>query len=331
MSIIVFVYNIARKLRIASKARITYVAVAVILVLVFGALAFSLTEHRSLGESMYWAFITMTTIGYGDIYPTTTAGRAVAVIVAVSGIASFTAMVSLIADYIITRTSKKLRGELPVKEKKHIVIAGWGESAKAVLNELRANMPEATIVLVNEDGPIIQEDNVRSIRGDPSDEEALLKASLKTASHLIVCTGDDSKNLLTVLRARTINPNLRIVAEAYRGRNISLLRQAGADSVVLTGELGGMLLASAVFEPGVPDFIIDVASSVEGYADLVERPADRYAGLEFREALLKAKEEENAIIVAVKRDNRLLINPPSSLRLRGDDALLVIVTNKREA
>ncbi len=330
MSVIVAIFNVARRLRLIKRSRLTYVLAAVAGVLVLGALLFSITEDRGLGESLYWAFITMTTIGYGDVYPTTPAGRAVAVFVAVSGIASFTAMISLIADYIITRTSKKMRGELPVKKKSHIIIAGWGESARAVLNELKANLPDTSIVLVNEEGPVIQEDNVSTVRGDPSEEEALEKASIRTASHLVVCTGDDSKNLLTVLRARALNKNIHVVAEATRSKNVEILRQAGADHVVLTGELGGMLLASAVFEPSVPDFLIDVASTVEGYADLVEVEASRYVGLRFIDALRRAKEEEGILIVAVRRGGRLLINPPSDLEIVEGDRLLMLKTEPEE-
>jgi voltage-gated potassium channel len=330
LSIIVAVFNIARKLRLVVRTRLTYVVIAVASVLILGALLFSVTEHRGIWESFYWAFITMTTIGYGDIYPATAAGRIVAVFVAVSGIASFTAMVSLIADYIITRTSKKMRGELPVKKRGHIIIAGCGESARSVLGELKANLPGTDIVLVDEEGPVIQEGHISTVRGDPSDEEALKKASIDTASHIIVCTGDDSKNLLTVLRARMLNKRARIVAEAQHSGNVGLLRQAGADSVVLTGGLGGMLLASAIFEPSVPDFLIDVASTVVGEADLIEREAGSYAGMRYGEALVKAKEEENSLIVALRREGRLIINPPADLVIREDDRLLLLVTGKEE-
>ena len=299
---------------------------AVILVLLLGAFSFSIVEGRGFYESLYWAFITMTTIGYGDIYPTTNTGRFLAGVVAVSGIASFTAMVSLVADYIITRTTKRLRGEIPVKKRGHIVIAGWSEAAKAALRELKANLPDTDIVLVKNEEPVIQEGNVRTVKGDPSEEEVLRKASVDKATHVIVCSGDDSKNLLITLKIRMLNPKAKIIAEASQSSNIELLKQAGADVVVLSDELGGMLLASAVFEPSVPELLVDIASTTKGKADIVEEDAGEYAGLAFGEALLKAKEKEDAMIIAVRRGSNLFINPPKEFAIKERDVLLMLKT-----
>ncbi len=322
-------YYMLRKVFKYTKSKVFIAGAGLLVVILISGFSFSYFEGRPLRESFYWTFITITTIGYGDIYPQTEAGRMVAIATALTGIAFFTVFVGLIADYVMIRATRRARGELPVKARGHVVILGWDEAAETLLSELRAKAPDRRIVLLNREGPLITEGEISTVRGDPTKAEDLRRASLESASHVIVTTGDDSRTILAVLHARRLNPNATIIAEALRDENMELIKQAGADTVVLTSSLGGMLLASAVTEPAIPKFIEDLAGATTGVVDVVERPASRYAGLRFSEALLKAKMEEDALILAIIKDGKLVANPPGDYLIDEEDRLLILVRSRR--
>jgi len=326
-SLLIFVlYRVIRRLLRRFVGRVAIILAAFVLVLFVSGAVFSCVEGRGVWDGIYWAFVTATTIGYGDVYPRTWLGRVVAVFTASMGIALFTALVGVVADQFAARAARAERGELPVREKGHVVVMGWTRYTERLVEELRVNLPEKRIVLLNMEGPVIRSDNIVTVRGDPARSRDQLRVSVDRAWAIVVSTGDDSKTILAVLHARRLNPNALIVAEAVERENIEPIRQAGADRVVYTGGLTGDLLASAVFEPSVPRLIIDLASSVEGIADLVEEPAGRYAGMRFLDALLEAKRSEDKLLIAVvKPDGSILASPPPDYQIEGDDKLIVLI------
>jgi len=92
--------------------------------------------------------------------------------------------------------------------------------------------------------------------------------------------------------------------------NADILRQAGADHIVPVA-IAAMLAASFIFEPSVPQVLIDLASSVMGVADVVEEDTSQYVGKPFGDVLLEAKRKHDKIPIAVYSvEEGLLVNPP---------------------
>ncbi len=293
----------------------TIILTFVIMTIIY-TFAFQVLEGKDILTSLYWTVITMATIGYGDITPQTTAGKVLAMMIAISGIAIYTAFASVIVDYITERNIKRIQGLLAVNEKDHIVIIGWNEATKEALRELKANVDYEAIVV--SDKPIEH----RCVVGDFTDEDVLKKAGVDKAKFVIVSTGDDSKTILTTLIVKKLNPNAFIIAEALRAENVELLKFAGAKSVVLSEGFAGRLLASAVFEESVVRFFEEVSTSAYG-EDVFEVPSNDFVGLNVLEAMVKLKRELNCILVGIVRDT-VLINPKSDEIIREGDRLLVI-------
>ncbi|MFH8799801.1 potassium channel family protein [Streptomyces sp. NPDC017936] len=105
---------VGQRARMASQIRVTtYVAGAVVGLLMFGSLAVLSVERdspdgniRTLGDALWWAFTTMTTVGYGDHAPTTGMGRIIAVGLMLSGIALLGVVTANIAAWFIERFEK---------------------------------------------------------------------------------------------------------------------------------------------------------------------------------------------------------------------------------
>ncbi|WP_407925103.1 potassium channel family protein [Bifidobacterium choloepi] len=99
----------------AVRGKITlYAAVMICLVLYVGALAEYSVEHNAPGAritnfptAMWWAFVTVTTVGYGDIYPVTSMGRLIAIILMLTGIALIGIVTAMIASWIIDQVNRE--------------------------------------------------------------------------------------------------------------------------------------------------------------------------------------------------------------------------------
>ncbi len=309
------------------------------IVLVIGASLFYIVEKDaqeqvlgrqfSFWEALYWAFITATTIGYGDISPQTDAGRAVAIAVAVGGIASFTALIGLIANSLVEHTTRRLLGIGRVKMENHIVIIGWSKIVDKLIDEIRANKPDAKIVVVDSDVPPEVTEKAEIVKGDPLTKATLLKANIDKASYIVVSPKDEAHSVLLVLNARRLNRNARIIAMAFDEDTAELLQNAGAD-YVLPSVITASLMASFIHEPLVPQVIIDLASTTTGYVDIVELEPTGYVGLKYMDALVKAKKEDNMIIIALKKGDRVIINPAPETVIGRTDKLLAIKTNTEE-
>lgn len=313
--------------RILQKVSLGIILGIAALVLILGAVAFSKVEHVDIFTAMYWSIITMATIGYGDVVPRTSFGRILAIVMAVVGISSFTSLITVITNRIITFATMRVQGMASLKRKNHVVIVGWGEAAREAVRELSSNLPELDIVVVARERPQT-DDRVDFVRGEPTDEDALRRASVDKAKYVIVCPGNDADTITSILHIRAMNKTGKIIAEALRDSSIPLLRQAGADIVVPTRSLGGRLLASAVFEPGVAMFIEDVSSSALGTADLVEVCAEEYSGRSVGEVLLELKRSRNALLLAIRRGDKVIVNPPLDHTLLSEDRLILLAPKK---
>ncbi len=324
----VWLRRLARRIRSIARRYLLFdiLVIAVTVWIVSGTL-FSLVEHLSLFNGLYWALVTMTTVGYGDIVPHTAAGKIIAMLTITAGIAVYTATISVIAGSIVEAAEKRRQGYIRYRGVRHIVVVGWTPASEAAIRELRSRGYTGDIVLVTEKpSTVIREadiEGVTLVRGDPTRRETLLRANVPKANMVIVSTNDDASTALVVLSVRGLNTHARIVAESLHPENVGLMHKAGADIVVPTRDLGGRMLATSLIEPGAAMFIETISRAEERPVELHEIPAAPWAGRSYLEALL-ALREKNLTPVAVRRRGTLIPNPPNDFTLEDDDILVVL-------
>jgi len=278
-------------------------------------------EELTFTRALYWSIITMATVGYGDVVPKTGPGMAVAVVDAILGIASYSLLVSLIAEQLLSSTMKKAWGLAWLKNR-DIVVIGDSEECIEAIDEIKKNIPHAKISWVTDKQPNITID-VDYVVGSLIDTETLRRGGVDKAKHVIVCPRDDSIGVHIALLARKLNPNARIIPLARTYKTAEVLEAAGFQYVVPT-TITARILASMVFEKDVALLLSDL-TTIKGVGDLVEKPASGYVGLTMEEALLKAKREEDVIIVGVaKPSGEIIVNPPLDYRISSEDKLLVV-------
>lgn len=233
-------------------------------------------------DALWWALVTVTTTGYGDIVPKTFEGRFLGAFTLFAGMGLFSVLTALIASAFVTESLKEARGLEAVKTKGHVIIAGWNWGAERVIEGV-ADLygPSAVpIVLVNQ----LPEESVneilykyrdleiRFVRGDFTQETVLERANIKGAVAAIVLADTtssttaraDERTVLACLAMKHINPDVRVTGELLEANDASHLKQANADEIVLSGEFNSFLLAASTATPGISQAVRALMSTDSG-------------------------------------------------------------------
>jgi voltage-gated potassium channel len=267
--------SISTFVEVLYRERVFILLLAVALLVMAGALGFSLTErhhgpwYARFGLGVWWAIVTLTTVGYGDVVPHTALGRLVGVGVMLGGVLALSLVTATVASVFIARKFRLERGLEPLKTTKHILILGWHYEAEDFLTQLLRRLPaDMPVVLVNQLPPEQLENlkgkyagqDLNYVWGDYSREEVLQKANVAEASRAIILAdrpaGEtaaqvDQRTLLTALTLKSLNPKIRVLAELLGPENRAYLERAGAEEVLIRGQYDSSLMAGAIAAPGL--------------------------------------------------------------------------------
>jgi voltage-gated potassium channel len=178
----------------------------------------------------------------------------------------------------------QMRGLHRARMKQHAIIVGYDESTEELVRQLRDRDLEAIVVDKDLDAAALHQKGIEAIAGDPHAAETLERAGVRTANALVLPTLGDETAVMVALKAKELNPNVRIVATCARREDFDIMQRAKIDVVVPMSRLLGEVLAEAVNESKVVDFLLDVFER-EGGLDLneirVERPTT-VGGLDLR-------------------------------------------------
>ena len=205
----------------------------------------------------------------------------------------------------------------------HEIVCGYGRMGRAVVDELRRAGRDVVVVEQSVDRVReLQESRVPVVSGDGTSEAALLSANVARARGLVSTLNDDAHNVYTVLTARSLNPELFIVARATEGGAERRLLRAGADRVVNPYHLGGTRIAHLMVKPAIINFF---DASLEG-ADLqLDQTSIGKDSPLINRTLAEAdvREKWGLAVVAVQRNKSVVPSPPPDFRVEADDVLVV--------
>lgn len=249
-------------------ARIFRAVFLQLLVLGFGTFGFHFGTHQEydLLTCLYITFITLTTVGFGEIIPVQGNPQLMifTIVLIILGMGSVTYFVGTVTSFV-------LDGELRIFIQKHrmqakidrlsnhYIVAGLGLTGKYVLPDLAASGDP--IVVIDQDIEHVEGQllafriDAPWICGDATDDEVLRSAGIERAKAVIFSLGSDRDNLFAVVTARRINPKITIVTRGEDPRAEAKLLAAGASQVVYTNVLGGQRMATYAVQPHVADFL----------------------------------------------------------------------------
>jgi len=210
-------------------------------------------------DALYMTFITVATIGYGEViaFSNVYAGRLFTMAVGFFGIGGtwylFSTFTAFVLETNLNQAYRRRRMEKQIARMSgHYIVCGIGRVGSYVADELIKT--ERPFVVIDADPqrlPLHQErtSHATMLLGDASDDDMLQKAGILRAAGIFAVTGDDSKNLVVSLSAKQLNPAIRVVARVHDRHNVEKTRRAGADEIVSPDFTGGLRIASAMLRP----------------------------------------------------------------------------------
>jgi voltage-gated potassium channel len=309
---------------------------------------------NSLGDGLWWALVTITTVGFGDITPVTTVGRVIGGTMMVGGLFTLALFAGIVGHSL-------LHAVLSIREEQfrmsgyvnHIVVCGYEMGSGMLLDVLGSeiNLEEQRVVLF---GPYERPRELAPefmwVQGDPTKESELDKARVTHASTVIV-TGSrrvkpqqaDATSILTVFTIRsalTKNPAtkerkkpVRIIAEVLDSENVQHARAAGSDEVVETRRVGYSLLAHTVVYPGVADATSRLV--FDGHQNLYvgQVPKDVRAPTTFDELSREIRASTGCLVIGFRdpETGEEQVNPAGDQRVGAGVELLYLAPEPRLA
>jgi voltage-gated potassium channel len=284
-------------------------------------------------DSFYMTFITVATIGYGEVVDLThhPMGRLFTVAIAVVGIAAmsylFSTFVALLLESDLNAAFRKRQMERQIAQLRgHYIICGIGRVGSNVANELRGTNRE--FVVVERERPALdfwleREPNTPYIHDDAASDEALKLAGLAHAAGVFAVTGDDSHNLMIALSVKLLAPRVRVVARLHDIRNADKARRAGADEIVSPDFTGGMRIASAMVRPHVVNFMDQMLRTDESLRVEEVIVPDGFAPRSIADAVPKSRDY---IVMATHERGEWVFNPQEDQTLR-PGTVIVLMTS----
>ncbi len=277
----------------------------------------------SLLDCIYYATVSLSTTGYGDITPVTDHARLMNVLLITPlRVLFLIVLVGTTVETLTTASRQALKIQRWRKSvRNHTVVVGYGTKGRtAVAAMIGDGVAPADIVVVDTDPNLLDRASAAglvTVRGDANRADVLRLAGVQHAKAVIVATSDDPTAVLVTLTARELAPEATIIASVREAENSHLLRQSGADSVVVSSETAGRLLGLATSKPTVVEMIEDLLTPHEGFA-IAEREVDP------KEVGGSPKHLVD-IVLGVVRDGRLVrVDDPEVDALESSDRLLYV-------
>jgi voltage-gated potassium channel len=311
----------------------TSLLTAIIGFVITAALAVTLLEEEKrtfagFGSSFYWAVTTV--IGSGDpSHVTSPGGYIIGWLLAFFGVAIVAAMTGAVVGFVIDFLLKEGQGMGAAGYTDHIVVCGWNETARDLIEELKGDEFETKVVLLHDSERNPAGDGVYFVRGDVTSTDDLDRCGIREASSTIVFPADrsneaDMRSILAVMAIESIAPTVRTVVEVNNPQHVPHFRRADADEILVTSRLASRLLARSALYPGLSELVTDIVSGGTGSELYRVALPDAYVGLSIDELSAKLRGEHRATLLAVTRNGSSMTNPPADFRLEtGDDAVVV--------
>lgn len=302
-------------------------------ILSFGTFGYMFIEHSSFIDSLYMTMITISTIGYGEIFPLSTMGRIFTMVLILVGVGFVMFMFSKITEAVVGGELRALYGRLNMKNKvfgltDHYIICGFGRIGRVICHLLKE--ADKAFVVIENNPEVIQELadlNYLFLDGEASSDDTLLEAGVERAKGLISVVSTDADNVYITLSARGLNNDLYIMARSSGtdGGETKLLR-AGANRVISPYYIGACRMAQQILRPTVTDFIdLTVHSGELGLRMEELTVSDHGSIVNTTVKDSNIRRDFNLIVVAIKRDQgEMLFNPNPSSMILTNDTLIVL-------
>ncbi|MFZ0368249.1 MAG: ion channel [Halobacillus sp.] len=213
-------------------------------------------------DGFWWVMTTVTTVGYGDYYPVTVAGRLIAIGLYVIGIGLIGVVISKIIDALALFRKKRLEGDIMYKDSGHFIIIGWSQKAHFAIKEIIDTNPKAEVIIIDQlkEAPLLEE-NIHYVKGEASNTDTLEKANIKHAKAVLVFANDklsneqvaDGQTLLIASSIESIAKEVHTIVEIMDEKHIKNFKHIHVDEFILSNDTISSLAVRSAFRKGVSE------------------------------------------------------------------------------
>ena len=282
----------------------------------------------TLFDGIYWAIVTISTVGYGDISPVTDVGRAISILIIVSGIA----MISFVTSVIVSAFSERLNElkedrivEQMNKSKSFMIICGYGQMTKMFFRQKRKNIEH--YVIMDTDITRVEaakKDGYIAIHEDASSHKTLSRFDAKYCDITMLClTSSDVENIYITLNAKSISKKIKVIARVNDPETIDKFKYAGVDEVLLPNLVANTMIYTAITQPTMYKAIhaILTGKSIANIDEIHVHASHAMMGKKVEDL---AFSESKLLFLGLERKGQFIFNPPQTMEIETFDVLLVM-------
>ncbi|MBT3337855.1 MAG: potassium channel protein [Anaerolineae bacterium] len=264
-----------KKVRVNFQNRFVLAFVIFLVLILVGTSGYRWLEGMSFIDALYMTVITISTVGYGEVRTLSEMGRifTIFLILGGGGVVGFALTVGV--DYIMSGKwqgyrEKRRHARMLSELNNHVIICGFGRVGKNVTDELKAEgVPFIVIDIDPEEATQAEEHGCLAVTGNAANETVLHEVGINKARALVAAVNSDAENVFITLTARSLQPELYIVARANYEDSTPKLLRAGANHTIMPYHISGKRIAATLMRPSVADFL-DGVVHVGGLEMLLE-------------------------------------------------------------
>lgn len=298
-----------------------------------GVLGYSYFLNIGFVDALYMTIITISTVGFQEVATMNQSAKIFSVVLIMFSIGTVSYLVTNIASYFIEGDLKEALKRRKMENKlanmtNHYIICGAGKTGQAIIDVFLYR--GVNFVVIDEKEEVVNklvERDIIAFNGNATEEDVLNKANISKAKGLVTVLSKDSLNLYVVLTAKTLNPNLSIVAKAVDKRAHHKLVKAGAHNTISPNEIAGRRMAVSLLRPTVISFLDSFIQTGDIDLDLEDVIIDKTSELcnqTLKDANIPSKTGLIVLAISKKDGDDLRFNPSSNELLEAGDAMIVL-------
>jgi len=326
--------------------RLYYVAFGVLFVeTILGGITLTLVEGRqnpaleTMQDGLWWALVTLTTVGFGDITPVTALGRSIGALLMISGMFTLALFAGIVSQTLLNVVlSWRQESHSMSETANHVVICGYGPRVRPLIDfvlEDKALTNADKMVIAPMPRPVGLPPEIEWVEGDATRDDDLAKTAIALARTAIVVAADDSspeasdaRTLLTLFTIRAQVAKVRrkeplsIAAEILSHENILHAKSAGANEVIESTRMGLRLLARSASEPGTANVLSKVIATEA--SNLFTAKVDVGPESTFAEVVTRYLNSHDVLVLGWRDESGEHLNPPAKQSLAGSTELIYL-------
>lgn len=336
----VITYYLKRIIKLGLKRKGVLLVCSYFTLLVISSLTITWVEPSDsaltdFGQAFWWSIVTSTTVGYGDLFPASNAGKIVAVILPMfMGIGLGAAFITHVASWFIERRDKKMHGEKPYPGEEHILLVGFTEETEQLINEIQNDegyVDQEIVLVANIDRhPFSDKENLFFVKGRPDTIDTLNKAATANAQQIVIHTGSDEESLFALINVIKLkSDNCDVTVRCLSSQSMDTFSSVHGDFQIILQMTAEMMVQAMSDRVHLPLQVL-LRNNEDDEIYYVTVP-ESVEGLNWWDVHTYLKENFDYLTFALQGGNKkVAVNPSKELKLSRGDGIWLIANTRPE-